>query len=170
MWIQSLHSNKQFALQICSLSLHLRSSSSCLIRIHIIHFNEFQYEERFKGDGNVKFAPFICLLYLLLLAAFCTFSLKRNIQQHMLKSIKLTQHQERLPDTPGESRVSVLIQTFRKVWVLCQTVHSDFTLLVVWSTAVMNLKLLFFFLFLAVLLTPAEVCILCIYCTEIVWQ
>lgn len=94
---------------------------------------------------------------------------KLNIQEPMLKSIKLTQHQERLPDTPGESRVSVLMQTFWKMWV-CQTVHSDFTLLAVWSTAIMNLKLLFFFLFLAVLLTPAEVCIICICCTAIVWQ
>lgn len=94
---------------------------------------------------------------------------QNNYPRAQLKSIKLTQPQGWMPDTPGESKVSVLTQMFWKVRVICQTAHSHFTLLdVFWSTAIMNLKLLFFCLFLAVLLIPAEVCIHSVCYTAVV--
>lgn len=72
-----------------------------------------------------------------------------------------------MPDTHGESKVSVLTQIFKQACVISQTVHSLLSLFldVPSPGAIMNLRLLFFFLFLALLLTLAEVCIPSTFCT-----
>lgn len=68
-----------------------------------------------------SFAHCKCLL---IMSSVLHITPKNKHPRAQLKSITLTQHQGWMPDTPGESKVSVLTQMFRKVWVICQTVHS----------------------------------------------